>query len=625
MKSKLDEFKRKIEKFFADFKIFLKDTFMLFKENFHEVFIFILMCAFISIVGTIILKDVILKLILDVNGVTYIAPLNLLQVLLSTKTILLLLIFLVLSAFMAVFEIAGLLHAFSMSQVGRDTNIVSMCSAGLRTCKKAIDPHNWMIIVFLIVLFPLAKVLPLSSSVFKLVIPGFIYQTINYTALYERIYKIVYVALICFLTVFVFSINIFVLQKSDFNKSCARSFKLQKGECLNTFFSMFLLTIIMNFLINSVASVIVINVRELVSFFGKTSGVVTKSSDIGTYTYALRQVLRSLISPAVNNAALTVLFYRYIEEKGLFTAISKDVFKEVKPSKKSMVIIAITATVLSAIAVVSLNAQFSFLAEPVETPIVCAHRGDNVNAPENSMPAFELAAVENLSWVELDVHQTKDGVIVVNHDADISRTTGQKLVIHDSTLAELQQCEFGPWMPGSYEGITMPTLEEILTFLHDHDMHVQVELKGNKDDVDFEKNVLDVINKTGMHDQVMVIAQDYNRLVKINELDPTITKGYCMALAFGKLDDIECTDNVSIEESNVTAELVHDLHSRGVKVFCWTVDKEDTIQYLVSCGVDVIGTDDPTMVSAALEKVNYSGGLARITNIIMNYIGNMDK
>ena len=625
MKSKLDEFKRKIEKFFADFKIFLKDTFMLFKENFHEVFIFILMCAFISIVGTIILKDIILKLILDANGVTYIAPLNLLQVLLSTKTILLLLIFLVLSAFMAVFEIAGLLHAFSMSQVGRDTNIVSMCSAGLRTCKKAIDPHNWMIIVFLIVLFPLAKVLPLSSSVFKLVIPGFIYQTINYTALYERIYKIVYVALICFLTVFVFSINIFVLQKSDFNKSCARSFKLQKGECLNTFFSMFLLTIIMNFLINSVASVIVINVRELVSFFGKTSGVVTKSSDIGTYTYALRQVLRSLISPAVNNAALTVLFYRYIEEKGLFTAISKDVFKEVKPSKKSMVIIAITATVLSAIAVVSLNAQFSFLAEPVETPIVCAHRGDNVNAPENSMPAFELAAVENLSWVELDVHQTKDGVIVVNHDADISRTTGQKLVIHDSTLAELQQCEFGPWMPGSYEGITIPTLEEILTFLHDHDMHVQVELKGNKDDVDFEKNVLDVINKTGMHDQVMVIAQDYNRLVKINELDPTITKGYCMALAFGKLDDIECTDNVSIEESNVTAELVHDLHSRGVKVFCWTVDKEDTIQYLVSCGVDVIGTDDPTMVSAALEKVNYSGGLARITNIIMNYIGNMDK
>ena len=48
---------------------------------------------------------------------------------------------------------------------------------------------------------------------------------------------------------------------------------------------------------------------------------------------------------------------------------------------------------------------------------VCNYRGDNVNAPENTMPAFELAAKENLSWIELDVHQTSDGIIICSHDS----------------------------------------------------------------------------------------------------------------------------------------------------------------------------------------------------------------
>lgn len=625
MKEKIEKLKEKINNFFTDFKVFLKNTFMLFKENFHEVFIFILLCAFISIIGTIVLKEFVLKMVLLTNGATYIAPLNLFSILTSTSTIFFLLIFLVLTALISIFEIAGLLHAFSMSQVGRDTNIASMCAAGLRTCRKAFDPQNWLIIVFLIVLFPLAKVLPLSSSVFKLIIPGFIYQTIEYTSLYKRIYKIVYFFLICFLTVFIFSINIFVLQHCNFNKSCNRSLKLQKGKYLNTFFTMLFLTIIMNFLINSVASVVVINIRELMSFFDKSSGIVTKSSELGTYTYALRQILRSLISPAVNNAALTVLFYKYIEEKHLLTTISKDVFREVRPAKRSLIMIGIGCVVVTLMAFFTLNRDYYFLAEPVGVPLVCAHRGDNVNAPENTIPAFELAAMENLLWVELDVHQTKDGVVVVNHDSDIRRTTGQDLSIHDSTLAELQQYEYGDWMPGNYSKVFMPTLKEVLNMCYEQGMNVQVEIKGHRDDENFEENILDVINETGMHDHVMIIAQNYSRLERINELDPTITKGYCMALAFGKLDDLECTDNVSIEESNVTPELVHDLHSRGVKVFCWTVDSEDTIQYLVSCDVDVIGTDNPTMVSLALEKMNYNGGLPRIFNIIMNYIGNMDK
>ena len=130
-----------------------------------------------------------------------------------------------------------------------------------------------------------------------------------------------------------------------------------------------------------------------------------------------------------------------------------------------MVITFITVmAVLFAAAGIFLIHRYSYLIEEVDKPLVCAHRGDNVNAPENTMEAFELAASESLGWIELDVHQTSDGVIVCNHDSTIQRVSGQNLAIREHTFEELKKCEYGSWMPGNYEHVTIPTLEEALTF-----------------------------------------------------------------------------------------------------------------------------------------------------------------
>jgi glycerophosphoryl diester phosphodiesterase len=223
----------------------------------------------------------------------------------------------------------------------------------------------------------------------------------------------------------------------------------------------------------------------------------------------------------------------------------------------------------------------------------------------------------------LDVHQTADGYIVCSHDSDIGRVTGHALKISTSTLNELRRYEMGSWMPGDYEHVVIPTLEEVLTAAKEYGVKVQVELKGDPSDVRFEENVLDVINRCDMHDQVMVISQDASRLIRMAEIDPTITKGYCMFYARGNVEDIEYTDNVTVEETNVTPELVHRLHEKGMLVFCWTVDRDDTVQYLVSCDVDVIGTDNPLLINAALERADYSGGFARVLAIFLDMIARM--
>ena len=611
--------------FLRGFGSFLGSIMKLFRQDYVETTIFILFCSIFSAGATSILKNIIIEIIMRVTGVTYIAPANIKHVLLNPISIILILIFAVIVTLLSLFEIAGLLHTFSVAQAGCETNLTCMFLAGFRACRKALHPRNWPIIVFILVLFPLTKILPLSGSTFKLILPGFVNQTIDYTKWMNILYFVLYWILMLFLTVYIFSINSFVLQNDSFFKSCSRSRRICKGHLVQVLLNMLLLTVILNFTINSVSSILVINWEELRSFLFRTGNVVAKSEAVGTYTYALRQILKSFVSPAINNAALTVLFYKYLDEKSKADAVIDEVFNIKDYSMKRTVFFVVSLAAVSLMIVGFMTYRYSYLSESVDRPLVCAHRGDNVNAPENTMPAFELAASENLKWIELDVHQTSDGIIICNHDSSIKRVTGYNMSIHDHTFEELYQCELGSWMPGEYEHVRIATLREALNLAKENDMNVQVELKGHPDDVDFEENVLEIINDTGMHDNVMIISKDSSRLKRVMELDPSITKGYVMAVAVGDLNDIEYTDNITIEETYVTPDLVREMHENGIKVFCWTVDLDDTVQYLVSCDVDVIGTDNPMLINNALDKADYSGGFTRACHILMHMIANMDK
>ena len=211
---------KRIGNFFLGFWDFLKNVLLLFRRDYIETTLFILFCTIFTAVTTSILKELLIKAMMKVSGVTYIAPVNVRQVFFNPVSIVLMIIFAVLVTLMSLFEIAGLLHTFSVAQVGRETNLTCMFIAGFKACVKALHPKNWLLIIFILVLFPLTKLLPLSGSTFKLILPGFVNQTIDYTSGLNILYNIIYVALIIFLTVYIFSINSFVLQKESLFKSC---------------------------------------------------------------------------------------------------------------------------------------------------------------------------------------------------------------------------------------------------------------------------------------------------------------------------------------------------------------------------------------------------------------------
>ena len=602
---------------------FLRDTLTLFRQNARQVILFVLASSVLSLMATLALTHSVTRLLMMFAHTTHISPANLFEVALNPACVVTLIVEQVLAALIALFQIAGLLHAFSMAQVGLPTNLWSMVAAGSRCAVKALHPRNWLVVPFLLVLLPLTGVFSVANTTYKVILPGFVNQTIEYTAELRIAYAIVYAILLSVTLIYVLSINVFVLRDDSFTKACGVGKRLGQGRYLRTLLCLGTIMLIVYVTINTVSSALVVNLSELVMFFRPETRGFVGSSQIGINTYVLRTLLISLIVPVANNAALTALFYRYLDEEDeLFGTLSRKTFKSAS-APRNIGYVAVVAAALLIAFFTRIAREHAFLAEPVDRPLVCAHRGDNTNAPENTMPAFELAFHENLPWIELDVHQTADGYIVCSHDSDIGRVTGHALKISTSTLNELRRYEMGSWMPGDYEHVVIPTLEEVLTAAKEYGVKVQVELKGDPSDVRFEENVLDVINRCDMHDQVMVISQDASRLIRMAEIDPTITKGYCMFYARGNVEDIAYTDNVTIEENNITPELVHRLHEKGMLVFCWTVDRDDTVQYLVSCEVDVIGTDNPLLINAALERADYSGGFARVLAIFLDMFARM--
>ena len=179
-----------LKTFIKDFGLFLKNLVMLFKYNSKEVVGFLFICNSFSVVSTLVLKNAVLELLMKITGQTYIAPSNLNQVFLNPFSIIVLILFSIFVMLVNFFEIAGLMHAFSMSQIAKNTSVISMMLCGLRTCKKCLYPKNWLLILFVIVLLPMAKYLPLSGTTLKLVFPGFVNQTIDYTNSLKIVYRI---------------------------------------------------------------------------------------------------------------------------------------------------------------------------------------------------------------------------------------------------------------------------------------------------------------------------------------------------------------------------------------------------------------------------------------------------
>ncbi|MCC3355519.1 glycerophosphodiester phosphodiesterase [Bacillus sp. REN16] len=231
--------------------------------------------------------------------------------------------------------------------------------------------------------------------------------------------------------------------------------------------------------------------------------------------------------------------------------------------------------------------------------LIIAHRGVSGYCPENTMAAFKAALDQKSVGIELDVRLTKDGIPVVIHDATINRTSNGKGYIHELTLAELKTYDFGSWFSPKFSHERIPTLEEVLELLYDHDLTLNIEIKnGPFIPVNLEEKILELVYKYNFGDKVIVSSFDHISLKRLRALDTTIKIGFILHMNL--IDMFNYIENSSINPYSIhpnhfylTDEILEEAHSKGIKVFPYTINDKAVGESYRNMGVDGIITNYP--------------------------------
>lgn len=228
--------------------------------------------------------------------------------------------------------------------------------------------------------------------------------------------------------------------------------------------------------------------------------------------------------------------------------------------------------------------------------MITAHRGDQSAAPENTLSAFEAAIENGADYVELDVIETKDRILVILHDDSLMRTAGLEKNIWDVTYEETQKLDAGSWYSGDFVGERIPTLEEVIELCKGKiKMNIEIKVAGHESE-EFVEKVVDLIQREEILSQCIVTSFDYDTVRKVKELEPSIQAGLILSKEGKNLADYQDMDLFSISRKILTKDLVEEAHKMGKPVYVWTVNKKREIKKFWRMGVDNIITNDPGLV-----------------------------
>ncbi|SET18108.1 glycerophosphodiester phosphodiesterase [Anaerobranca gottschalkii] len=237
---------------------------------------------------------------------------------------------------------------------------------------------------------------------------------------------------------------------------------------------------------------------------------------------------------------------------------------------------------------------------------IIAHRGASAIAPENTMPAFKKAIEMGCKGIETDVHMTKDGVLVLCHDEQVDRTTNGKGYIKDYTLKELKKLDAGVKFSEEFAGVKIPTLEELLIYLFDKDIYLNIEIKlGGFYYPDIEAKVLELLYKYNYVEKSIISSFNHYSLVEVRKLDSDIKTAILYMEGLYKPWEYAKTVGATALHpyiEGVTEEIIKEAKLNKMPVTVFTVDEREEISKFINYGVNGIITNHPDIGLALLKN-----------------------
>ncbi len=235
----------------------------------------------------------------------------------------------------------------------------------------------------------------------------------------------------------------------------------------------------------------------------------------------------------------------------------------------------------------------------MQHPLIVARCGDIQSAPENTLAAFARAIAKGADTIELDVHLTRDGELIVHHDFYLGRTDNGHGYIGDHSLAELKALDAGSWFDATFAGERMPTLGEVLD-LGKGQIRFEIDMKGSS--LAFLQKVIAEVVRHDVIGDVELTSAHVPLLHHVKVIDPVIRTGMFFyplpdwmqpALGQQHILDWMMLNNANVAHlasSLIEAAFVARLHRRDFQVHGSNLNTEDDMQHGLIASIDQFST-----------------------------------
>lgn len=250
--------------------------------------------------------------------------------------------------------------------------------------------------------------------------------------------------------------------------------------------------------------------------------------------------------------------------------------------------------VSAAVVVISPLFMWAALAHKVArrpTVLVTAHRGLAKHAPENTLIALQKAIDVGADYAEIDVHQTRDGVVVLLHDRDLRRVAGDSRRLDQLTFAEVRELDVGSWFAPEFAAQRTPTLVEAIELCRGR-IRLNIELKVFGAPEPLAQAVAQIVREQHFETQCIVTSLSHEALIEVRRHAPDLPVGLIVGQSIGDVNRLQ-VDALSVRADHLSDAMIRAAHLQSRQVMVWGMDGERQMLRQLQRGVDNLITSDP--------------------------------
>lgn len=560
-------------------------------KNWITLLFFVITYKLIGFVLVVEFIDQIKSSIFHMLGVSFLGQQNVGLVFQNPLAILLLICIVLIIVYYVYLEIVALIL---YCEAGWQGNMISIWQLWKNAFLRSISFFRIKNLSVILALIPLVglSVLPLTYGFMnKLKIPEFILDYISGSPKLHIVFAGCILVLNVLAFFYLFCLPDVIVQKKTYYGTPRSSAKLMKGKIIKT--AVTLLGSVLAFII--LAIIITIACVLLLWMCSKVSAPADGGRSFFQFYFtrwsSTGGIFFSALFPVSLYASVIVLYHQYRGD---------EIPPIQKPAHTLRYLLARSAAVVAAIVFLVFFSEtelggnlYSVYRPSTE---VIAHRAGAIFAPENTLAALENSIQAGADMAEIDVQQTRDGILIIMHDSNFLRTTSFDQEVWETDFATVQTLDAGSSYSRAFAGERIPTLEEMLAAAKGR-IRLMIELKASGHEHNLVEETVRQINAAGMEQKCMIASMNLELLQRSKALAPAIETVYITSLAFSENFDLDYVDGYSVETSFLTLEMVTAIQSNQKKIYAWTANTDSNIQKIIRLGTDGLVTDNPSLAN----------------------------